>query len=69
VVESEVLGKELDLKARGLQLGPGTAAQQGRAYLDGIKLLVTPEDSVRIGALLAGQGTSSARCRPMTKSR
>jgi peptide/nickel transport system substrate-binding protein len=30
-------------------------AHQGRAYLDGIKYIITPEDSVRIGALLAGQ--------------
>ncbi len=30
-------------------------AQQGPANLDGITYIVTPEDSVRIGALLAGQ--------------
>ena len=28
---------------------------QGRAYLDGIKYMITGEDSVRIGALLSGQ--------------
>jgi peptide/nickel transport system substrate-binding protein len=35
--------------------GPAKLAQQGRAYLDSIKYVITPEDSVRIGALLAGQ--------------
>lgn len=56
VVESEVLGKELVLKARAdYNWGPANFAHQGRAYLDGIKYIITPEDSVRIGALLAGQ--------------
>jgi peptide/nickel transport system substrate-binding protein len=41
--------------APGLPLGPGQAAHQGRARLDEVKFIVTPEDSVRIGALLAGQ--------------
>ncbi|MFK9881313.1 ABC transporter substrate-binding protein, partial [Klebsiella pneumoniae] len=35
--------------------GPKNIAQQGPANLDGITYIVTPEDSVRIGALLAGQ--------------
>ena len=44
------------LKARAdYAWGPAPLAHQGRAYLDGIKYIVTPEDSVRIGALLAGQ--------------
>jgi peptide/nickel transport system substrate-binding protein len=34
---------------------PPSFAHQGRPYLDGINVLVTPEDSVRIGALLSGQ--------------
>lgn len=56
VVESETLGKELNLKAReDYNWGPVQFAHQGRAYLDGIKYIITPEDSVRIGALLAGQ--------------
>ena len=53
---SEVLGKELVLKAReGYAWGPAKLAHQGRARLDEVKFVVTPEDSVRIGALLAGQ--------------
>jgi peptide/nickel transport system substrate-binding protein len=56
VVVSEKLGKELVLKVReDYMWGPMKSAHQGRAYLDGIKYVVTPEDSVRIGALLSGQ--------------
>ncbi|MBZ6075342.1 TIGR04028 family ABC transporter substrate-binding protein [Microvirga puerhi] len=56
VVTSETLGRELTLAARkDYNWGPAKLAHQGRAYLDTIKLIVTPEDSVRIGALLAGQ--------------
>jgi len=56
VVASETLGRELTLKARpDYNWGPTKLAHQGRAYLDSIKYIITPEDSVRIGALLAGQ--------------
>jgi peptide/nickel transport system substrate-binding protein len=56
VVESETLGKELNLKVReDYAWGPAKFEHQGRAYLDAIKYIITPEDSVRIGALLAGQ--------------
>lgn len=56
VVASETLGKELNLKAReDYNWGPAKLEHQGRPYLDGIKYIITGEDSVRIGALLAGQ--------------
>lgn len=56
VVESETIGKELNLKARkDYKWGPAKLEHQGRAHLDGIKYIITGEDSVRIGALLAGQ--------------
>ena len=56
VVKSEVLGRELVMEARkDYAWGPKKLAHQGRANLDGIKYVITPEDSVRIGALLAGQ--------------
>lgn len=56
VVDSEVLGQSLNLKAReDYAWGPESLEHQGRAYLDAIQYIVTPEDSVRIGALLAGQ--------------
>lgn len=56
VVSAEKLGREVDLTARkAYDWGPKNGQQQGPANLDGIKVIVTPEDSVRIGALLAGQ--------------
>jgi peptide/nickel transport system substrate-binding protein len=56
VVESEVLGQSLNLKVReDYNWGPASFEHQGRAYLDAIQIIVAPEDSVRIGALLAGQ--------------
>jgi peptide/nickel transport system substrate-binding protein len=56
VVSSETLGKELTLSVRkDYQWGPAKHAHQGRALLDEVKIIVTPEDSVRIGALLSGQ--------------
>lgn len=56
VVKSEVLGREIVMEARkDYAWGPAKHAHQGRANIDGIKYVVTPEDSVRIGALVAGQ--------------
>ncbi|ERK10193.1 ABC-type dipeptide transport system, periplasmic component [Serratia fonticola AU-P3(3)] len=56
VVSGETLGREVNLSVRqDYRWGPSTLAQQGRANLDAIKVIVTPEDSVRIGALQAGQ--------------
>ncbi len=56
VVSGETLGREVDLSARkDYRWGPTRLAQQGRPNLDAIKVIVTPEDSVRIGALQAGQ--------------
>ncbi len=56
VVDSETIGKELSLKAREeYAWGPAKLEHQGRPYLDGITYIITGEDSVRIGALLAGQ--------------
>ena len=56
VVASETLGKELLLSARkDYSWGPAQLAHQGSARLDEVRFIVTPEDSVRIGALLSGQ--------------
>lgn len=55
-VENQIIDKELDLKAReDYNWAPASAAHTGRAYLDGIKIIVTPEDSVRVGSLTSGQ--------------
>ncbi|MDC9837273.1 TIGR04028 family ABC transporter substrate-binding protein [Rhizobium binxianense] len=56
VVKAETLGKSLDLTAReDYNWGPKKLSHQGRPYLDGIQYIITGEDSVRIGALVAGQ--------------
>ncbi|WP_193560484.1 TIGR04028 family ABC transporter substrate-binding protein [Dankookia rubra] len=56
VVQRQNLGRELVLAARpDYAWGPRNHPHQGRALLDGIRVVVTAEDSVRIGALLAGQ--------------
>ena len=56
VVSTETLGKSLDLTVReDYNWGPAKLEHQGRAYLDEINYIITAEDSVRIGALLAGQ--------------
>lgn len=55
-VENQVIDKEIDLKAReDYDWAPASAAHTGRAYLDRIKIIVTPEDSVRVGSLTSGQ--------------
>ncbi|MFF2493827.1 TIGR04028 family ABC transporter substrate-binding protein [Agromyces sp. NPDC058064] len=56
VVTEEEIGTSLHLEAReDYDWAPPSFEHQGRAYLDAIDLIVTPEDSVRIGSLLAGQ--------------
>ncbi len=54
VVSADIPGKEVDLEARkDYRWGPQTS--QGAALVDRIKILIVPEDSIRVGALLAGQ--------------
>ena len=56
VITDEKLGTELTLEAReDYDWAPSSSAHQGRAYLDEVRILITPEDSVRIGSLLSGQ--------------
>ncbi|MBR0670287.1 TIGR04028 family ABC transporter substrate-binding protein [Neoroseomonas soli] len=56
VVARQVLGRELVLNARqDYAWGPKQHPHQGRALLDTIRIIVSGEDSVRIGALLSGQ--------------
>jgi peptide/nickel transport system substrate-binding protein len=56
VITAEELGTELTFEARDdYDWAPPSSEHQGRAYLDTINLIVTPEDSVRIGSLLSGQ--------------
>lgn len=56
VVESQTVGPEILFKAQeDYNWAPKSFAHQGRDCLDEIRLLIVPEDSVRIGALLSGQ--------------
>lgn len=56
VVASEKIGAEVVLKARpDYHWAPKASANQGRAYLDEIRYVVTPEAGVRVGALTSGQ--------------
>jgi peptide/nickel transport system substrate-binding protein len=56
VITAEEIGTEITLEARDdYDWAPESLEHQGRAYLDTINLIVTPEDSVRIGALTSGQ--------------
>ncbi|PFG20164.1 TIGR04028 family ABC transporter substrate-binding protein [Serinibacter salmoneus] len=56
VIAEETVGTEILLEAReDYDWAPQESEHQGRAYLDGVRLVVTPEDSVRVGALTSGQ--------------
>ncbi|MGP4098289.1 TIGR04028 family ABC transporter substrate-binding protein [Nonomuraea sp. KM90] len=55
-LKNQILDKEVDLVARkDYNWAPPSSKHQGRAYLDEIKIIVTPEDNVRVGALTSGQ--------------
>ena len=56
VVAEEKVGTEIKLTAReDYDWAPESRAHQGRAHLDDVTYVVTPEDSVRVGALTSGQ--------------
>ncbi|WP_394554378.1 TIGR04028 family ABC transporter substrate-binding protein [Agromyces sp. MMS24-JH15] len=56
VATEEEIGTSIHLAAReDYDWAPLSFEHQGRPYLDAIDVVVTPEDSVRIGSLLAGQ--------------
>ncbi|WP_406247786.1 TIGR04028 family ABC transporter substrate-binding protein [Microbacterium sp. M] len=55
-ITDETIGTSLTLTAReDYDWAAPDRAHQGRAYLDEIQITVTPEDSVRVGALTSGQ--------------
>lgn len=57
VITDEQVGQSLTLSARtDYDWAPPLQHHTGRALLDQIKIVITPEASVREGALLAGQG-------------
>ncbi|RVX39716.1 peptide/nickel transport system substrate-binding protein [Nonomuraea polychroma] len=55
-LKNQIVDKEVDLAARkDYNWAPPSSQHQGRAYLDEVKIIVTPEDNVRVGALISGQ--------------
>ena len=57
VATSHKIGTEVVFEARDdYNWGPVNHPHQGRANIDELRLIIVPEDGVRIGALLAGQG-------------
>lgn len=63
--ESEVPAKKIVLaKRRGYNWAPPTAGHQGEAYLDTVTVVPVTEDSVRVGALRAGQADALRYTQP-----
>jgi peptide/nickel transport system substrate-binding protein len=62
---SEVPNKKIVLaKRRGYNWAPATAPHQGEAYLDTVTVIPVTEDSVRVGALRAGQADAIRYAQP-----
>lgn len=56
VIESEKIGSELQLAAReDYDWGPESVEHTGAADIDGVHVIVTSEDSVRVGSVTSGQ--------------
>lgn len=56
VIDSEKIGTDVVLKARpDYAWAPPSAANRGRAHLDAVHYVVTPEAGVRVGGLTSGQ--------------
>lgn len=65
VAQSQIPDKEIVLaKRRGYDWAPATAPHQGEAYLDTITVIPVTEDSVRVGALRAGQADAIRYSQP-----
>lgn len=63
--ESEIPDKQIVLaKRRGYDWAPATAPHQGEAYLDTVTVIPVTEDSVRVGALRAGQADAIRYSQP-----
>lgn len=63
--ESEIPDKKIVLaKRKGYDWAPATAPHQGEAYLDTITVIPVTEDSVRVGALRAGQADAIRYTQP-----
>lgn len=69
VIASEELGSSITLEARDdYAWAPPSFENQGRPYLDEVQFVVTPENSVRVGALLSGQGHVARKIEPQDEA-
>lgn len=65
VVEAEEVGTSIRLAARDdYAWAPASFPNQGRPYVDAVDIVIAPEDSVRIGALTAGQADIARQVEP-----
>lgn len=65
IATSDIPDKKIVLsKRRGYDWAPATAPHQGEAYLDTITVIPVTEDSVRVGALRAGQADAIRYSQP-----
>jgi peptide/nickel transport system substrate-binding protein len=69
VVTAEELGASITLQAReDYAWAPPSFENQGRPYVDQVQLVVTPENSVRVGSLLSGQGHVARKIEPQDEA-
>lgn len=69
VVSNEELGSSVTLAAReDYEWAPASFENPGRAYLDEIQIIVTPENSVRVGSLLSGQANVARKIEPQDEA-
>jgi peptide/nickel transport system substrate-binding protein len=69
VIASEELGSSVVLEAReDYAWAPPSFENQERPYLDEIQIIVTPENSVRVGSLLSGQANVARKIEPQDEA-
>ncbi len=69
VITGEELGTAVTLEAReDYAWAPASFENQGRPYVDTIQIAITPENSVRVGSLLSGQGQMARKIEPQDEA-
>lgn len=69
VIAGEELGTSVTLEAReDYSWAPASLENQGRPYVDTIQIAITPENSVRVGSLLSGQGQIARKIEPQDEA-
>ncbi|WP_426320572.1 TIGR04028 family ABC transporter substrate-binding protein [Microbacterium sp. E-13] len=69
VITGEELGTAVTLEAReDYAWAPASFENQGRPYVDTVQIAITPENSVRVGSLLSGQGQIARKIEPQDEA-